>query len=175
MSRCSTGKVQVYTGEGKGKTTAALGLALRAAGAGLRVFIAQFLKCGRSSELKVLRKLNKHIVAEQYGRTRRPCGAMGLRDRKYATAGLTHVRKVVMSGDFDVVILDEANVAVHENLFSVDDLMALIKDRPPGVELVFTGRYAHPRLVRAADLVTEMHNVKHYYSKGVRARKGIEL
>lgn len=169
------GYVQVYTGEGKGKTTAALGLTLRAAGAGLRVFIGQFAKQGLFSEIVALRRLGDRVTCRQYGRGRWLQDTPGDGDDvQAATAGLSEVRRVVREGHHDVVILDEADIATYYGLFTVDDLLELIDGKPPHVELVFTGRGADPRIVERADLVTEMREVKHYYRQGVMARRGIE-
>ena len=168
------GYVQVYTGNGKGKTTAALGLALRAAGAGLRVYIAQFVKGMAYSEHRALERFPDLITVRQFGREGFIHDQPGPLDRDAARAGLEEVRKVLASGDYEVVILDEANIAVHFGLISVDDLLGLMDTRPPGVELVITGRRAHPAVVQHADLVTEMLEIKHYYHDGVQARQGIE-
>jgi cob(I)alamin adenosyltransferase len=168
------GYVHVYTGDGKGKTTAALGLAVRAVGAGLRVFLAQFMKGEGGSEAAALARFAEQVTLKTFGRPsfvrRRPAR----KDIEAARAGLACVRRILRSGAYDVVILDEANVAAHFGLLDVDDLLALADGRPPGVELVFTGRRADPRLVEKADLVTEMRPVKHYYDRGVPARIGIE-
>ncbi len=166
--------VQVYTGDGKGKTTAALGLALRAAGAGLHVFIAQFMKGRDCGELHALEKLGDHVTIKQYGREGFIHGEPDEEDVKAAQVGLEEARAAMQSGDYELVILDEANVAVHFGLFSVDDLLAVIDERPEHVELVITGRKAPPRLLEGADLVTEMREVKHYYQDGLDARRGIE-
>ena len=168
------GFVQVYTGDGKGKTTAALGLALRAAGAGLKVFIAQFVKGRPYSEHQALEKLSDSITVKQFGRGCFIHDRPGEADITAARQGLEEVRRIVASGEYHVVILDEANIAVHFGLFSVQDLLELIEARPGQVELVITGRRAHPALVKRADLVTEMLDIKHYYHAGVQARKGIE-
>jgi cob(I)alamin adenosyltransferase len=168
------GFVQVYTGDGKGKTTAALGLALRAAGAGLRVFIAQFVKGQPYSEHQALEKLSPAITVKQYGREGFIHDQPGQADVAAARAGLEEVRQVVAAGQHQVVILDEANIATHFGLFSVQDLLELIESKPAHVELVLTGRRADPALVQRADLVTEMLDIKHYYHDGVPARKGIE-
>ena len=168
------GYVQVYTGDGKGKTTAALGLALRAVGAGLKTYIAQFVKGMKYSEIKAMDKFPDRITVKQCGRGCFIHSEPEEADFKMAREGLEEVRQVLASERYKVVVLDEANIATRLNLFSVDDLLELIDSKPEGVELVITGRYAHPRLIERADLVTEMREVKHYYSRGVRARKGIE-
>ena len=169
------GYIQVYTGDGKGKTTAALGLALRAAGAGLRVCIIQFMKGAETSEIAALRKLDDLITVRRYGRTGFVEGAPEDEDIRLACEGLEEAERAVVSGEYNVVILDEANVAVNLGLFSVSDLLRLMDRKPEQVELVITGRKADPQVIERADLVTEMSEIKHYYHKGVSARKGIEL
>ena len=168
------GYIQVYTGNGKGKTTAALGLALRAAGAGLPVFIAQFIKKRKTSEHRALERFRDMITVRQYGRglilKREPDEA----DRKAAEEGIEELRDIIQSGDYRVVILDEANVAVHRNLFPINELLELMVLKPKSVELVITGRYADKKITRIADLVTEMREKRHYKEKGVKARVGIE-
>jgi len=168
------GYVQVYTGNGKGKTTAALGLALRAAGAGLKVFIAQFIKGSPCSELEALRRFSDVITVKQFGRGCFIRGKPSPADAEAARKGLSEVRAIVSSSEYQVVILDEANVATHLGLISVKELLAVIDAKPEDVELVITGRNADPRVIERADLVTDMVDVKHYYEKGVEARTGIE-
>jgi cob(I)alamin adenosyltransferase len=168
------GYVHVYTGDGKGKTTAAFGLALRAIGAGFRVFIGQFAKGMDYSELKVVALLGGQLVLEQFGRgcfiRNQPTDA----DRECARAGLARMAEVLRSGEFRVVVLDEANIALHYGLFGVGELLDALAQRADGVEAVVTGRRAPPELIEFADLVTEMREVKHYYARGVAARRGIE-
>jgi len=168
------GYVHVYTGNGKGKTTAALGVALRAAGAGLKVYIAQFIKGLHYSELESLQQLSKHVTIRQFGRgcfiRREPVAA----DVDAARHGLDEIRHVLREGAHRVVILDEANVAITCGLFPVEDLNQLIDEKPPHVELILTGRGARPEILERADLVTEMREVKHYYQRGVLARAGID-
>ena len=168
------GYVQVYTGDGKGKTTAALGLALRAAGAGLRVYIAQFVKGMKYSEHYILPKLLKFITLKQYGRDCFIYRNPEEEDIKAAQAGLKEVKKIMCSGEYQMIILDEANIATYYNLFTVADLLDFIREKPEDVELVITGRMADPRIIEEADLVTEMKEIKHYYQNGVAARDGIE-
>jgi len=177
MNRCGDwdrGCVQVYTGDGKGKTTAAIGLAVRCAGAGYRVFIAQFVKGRHYCELDALKRLNDLIAVRQYGRTEFITEQPEPKDIELAQAGLAEAREEMLSGRYRLVILDEANVATWFGLFSVEDLLAVIDARPPSVELLITGRRADPRVIERADLVTEMRCVKHYYECGLRARRGIE-
>lgn len=170
----NTGYVQVYTGNGKGKTTAAFGLALRAAGAGLRVFIAQFVKGMKYSEIEAFERFADLITVKQYGRGCFIRNVPKEEDTRAASFGLEEVQRVLCSGGYRVIILDEANIATHFELFSVEDLLALIDLKPPDVELVITGRNVDPRVLERADLVTEMREVKHYFTRGVEARKGIE-
>ena len=168
------GYVQVYTGDGKGKTTAALGLALRSAGAGLKVFIGQFIKSAPYSEIKALERFSDLITIKQFGRgcfiRGNPCQA----DIDMAHQALDAIRAALRSGDYDVVIADEANVAFGCKIISETDLVELIESRPPHVELVLTGRNAPAAVIERADLVTEMKAVKHYYDQGILAREGIE-
>ena len=168
------GYVQVYTGNGKGKTTAALGLALRAAGAGMKVYIAQFLKKGDYSEIKALDRFSDLITIEQFGRGKFIKGKPSSEDVAAAARGLEKIRSAMTAGAFRVVIMEEANVAAMCGLFPVSELLALIRLKPDDIELVLTGRGAAPEVIEIADLVTEMKAIKHYYEKGVQARIGIE-
>ena len=168
------GFVQVYTGDGKGKTTAALGLALRAVGAGLKVYIGQFIKNADYSEIKALQRWEDQITLAQYGRGCFLLTEPSQADIDAARQGLATLERALVSGVYDLVIADEANVAVALRLLQEDDLLDLIDRRPPQVELVLTGRGAPPRVLDRADLVTEMRPLKHYYDQGVLARKGIE-
>ena len=168
------GYVQVYTGNGKGKTTAAIGLAIRAAGAGLRVFIAQFIKMGDYSEIKALRRFSDLITVEQFGLGRFTNGKPLLEDIKAAQKGLERIKSILLSDEYKVIILEEANVAAKYGLIRVQDLLGLIVNKPYDKELVITGRGASPRIIENADLVTEMKLIKHYNEKGVPPRVGIE-
>ena len=168
------GYVQVYTGNGKGKTTAALGLALRAVGAGFRVFIAQFLKGMEYSELRSIEKYSNLITLRQYGTDCFIQGEPGDEDFRLTRLGFEESKEAMLSGKYQLVILDEANIAVHFGLLKVEDLMDLIRIKPEGLELVITGRYARPEILEKADLVTEMKEIKHYYTSGILARTGIE-
>lgn len=168
------GYIQVYTGEGKGKTTAALGLAIRAAGAGLKVFIGQFIKMGEYSEIKALKRFEDLITVEQFGRGRFIQGKPSVEDIKAAQKGLEKIIAILSSGEHNVVIMEEANVAVKIGLLSVQDILKIIAAKPQDVELVITGRGADPRIIEKADLVTEMKEIKHYFQQGVAARVGIE-
>jgi cob(I)alamin adenosyltransferase len=168
------GYVQVYTGDGKGKTTAALGLSVRAAGAGLKVYIAQFIKMGDYSEIKALKKFSGLITVEQFGLGRFIKGKPSKEDMEAAWAGIEKVKSLMASGGYDIIILEEANVAARCGLISVNDIIDLISSKPENMELVITGRGAAPEVIEKADLVTEMKEIKHYYQKGVQARAGIE-
>jgi cob(I)alamin adenosyltransferase len=168
------GYVQVYTGNGKGKTTAALGLSIRAAGAGLKVFIGQFMKKGDYSEIKALARFSDLITVEQFGQGRFIGAKPDPEDIALCRMGLVRVRQMIASGHYQVVILEEANVAVKFGMIPESELEDLILTKPPEVELVITGRDATDRIMALADLVTEMRAVKHYYEKGVTSRVGIE-
>jgi cob(I)alamin adenosyltransferase len=168
------GYVHVYTGDGTGKTTAAIGLAVRAAGAGLAVYIAQFMKRGEYAEVRALERLGGAVRLEQFGTGRFVRGAPDEAEREAGRRGLEAVRRVLRAGRHAVVVLDEANVAAACGILSEEELLDLIARRPGHVELVFTGRGAPAGLVAAADLVTEMRLVKHYFQQGVAARPGIE-
>lgn len=168
------GFVHIYTGNGKGKTTAALGLALRAVGAGMKVYIAQFIKGRHYSELNSLDKFAGQIVVKQYGRDcfikKEPEEA----DKVAARNGFDEVKKIIMEGIYDMVVLDEINIALYYKLIDVSEVAGMIRKRPGHVELVLTGRYAPQSLIDIADLVTGMDEIKHYYNNGVEARPGIE-
>ena len=168
------GYVQVYTGNGKGKTTAAIGLAVRAAGAGLRVFFAQFIKGMLYSEIEALERFSELITVRQYGRGCFIDKNPEQEDIEAAHHGLEDIEMVMKFEDYDVIILDEANVAVQCNLITADELLGLINEKPFGTELVITGRYARKEILAVADLVTEMKEIKHYYKNGIQARTGIE-
>jgi cob(I)alamin adenosyltransferase len=168
------GYIQVYTGNGKGKTTAAIGLAIRAAGAGLKVYIAQFIKLGDYSEIKALERFSDLITVEQFGLGRFTDGKPLPEDIKAAQKGLRRIKAIMAGGKYKVMILEEANVAAKFGLIRVQDLLGLIINKPYDLELVITGRYASARVIENADLVTEMMPIKHYYEKGVPARVGIE-
>lgn len=167
------GMVHVYTGNGKGKTTSAIGLAVRAAGAGLKVYIGQFVKGRQYSELNSLDKLD-NIDIEQFGRDKFIKNNADKMDVKKAKKGYEKIKTVLNSNQYDLVILDEANIAVYFDLFTIEELLDLIEKRNKEIEVVLTGRMAHRKLIDYADLVTEMKEVKHYYKKGITARKGIE-
>lgn len=164
--------IQVYTGDGKGKTTSALGLALRAAGAGFHIYIAQFAKAKYCSELKSLKKF-KNIKVEQFGACRF-IRTVTAEDKERAMKGLLAVKKAILQGKFNMVILDEINVVLSLGILDVGDVLKLLKAAPKQEEIVLTGRCASPEIVEIADLVSEIKQIKHYYSKGIKSRKGIE-
>ncbi len=172
--RLDKGYVQLYTGDGKGKTTAALGLALRASGRGLHTYIGQFMKGQRYGELKALRD-NPFITLEQYGDPR--CirrEEVTAEHVAQAHQGLDRAREAMLSGDYDLVVLDEVNVSIWFRVLETEEVLALLDEKPERVEVVLTGRRAPQELIDRADLVTEMREVKHYYQQGVMARVGIE-
>jgi cob(I)alamin adenosyltransferase len=169
------GYVHIYTGNGKGKTTAALGLIVRACGAGLRVYMCQFIKGGICSEIKTLRKRFCDVTIQQCGRGCFIRGKPSKKDIELAHRGLEKLRIAVLSGKYDVIIADEVNCAISCGLLKTTELMELIDKKPNHVELIFTGRSAPKKLIARADLVTEMKEVKHYFKKGVKARPGIEV
>jgi cob(I)alamin adenosyltransferase len=166
--------IQVYTGNGKGKTTAAIGLAVRACGAGLKVYIAQFIKGKNYSEIKALRKFRPNLTIEQFGR-----GTFikvpGPVDRDLAEKGLKKVKQILSENRFDLIILDEINNALEIKLLEVASVLRMLEKTPKETEMVLTGRNAHPDIIAKADLVSEINEVKHYFKDGVKARRGIEF
>jgi cob(I)alamin adenosyltransferase len=171
------GFIQVYTGNGKGKTTAALGLALRAVGNGMKVLVVQFMKGNvQYGELESAKKLSPYLVIERIGRENFVSKSdLDLIDIKLAQEGFALAKEAIDSKQYDIVILDEINVAVDYGLISPSDLLQVIDSKPETVELILTGRNAKSEIMEKADLVTEMGERKHYYKKGVPARKGIEM
>lgn len=174
--KLSRGLVQVYTGNGKGKTTAALGLVFRALGHGFRVHVLQFMK-GQTTygELQAATRFADLLTIEQVGQpqfVRR--GRQTQADYDLAGAAFARARTLVASGDYDLVVLDELNCALDFDLVELDAVKELIRSKPPHTELVITGRNAHPEIVELADLVTEMREIKHYFNSGQPAREGIE-
>lgn len=176
MPRLKKGYVQIYTGNGKGKTTAALGQALRAAGNGLRTFMVQFMKDSPYGELRGIGELNEWIRLEQCGNDAFVFDKQlpGDKDLKAAKHGFGRAREAMLSGKYDIVIMDEVCVAMYFGLLRKEKVVSLIEEKPEPVELILTGRYCPPELMERADLVTEMLEIKHYYHKGVLARKGID-
>lgn len=174
MHNIGKGYIHIYTGDGKGKTTAALGLALRAAGAGLRVYIAQFLKKGDYSEIKALARFSDLITLEQFGLGRFVKGKPQAEDIAAAARGLQSIKAVMAAGKYQLIVLDEANVAASCGLLTASELLGIMDLKPQGTELVITGRGATPEILERADLVSEIKSLKHYFQKGVQARIGIE-
>jgi cob(I)alamin adenosyltransferase len=176
MNGLKKGFIQIYTGKGKGKTTAALGQALRAAGSGLKTFIVMFMKDFPYGEVKSIKHLDDHIRLEQYGNDtfvfhkQQP----GKKDIKAAQQAIRQARQAILSAKYDIVIMDEVCVAIHFGLLKTEDVLSLLEEKPESVELILTGRYCPPELIEKADLVTAMREIKHYFQKGVTARKGIE-
>jgi cob(I)alamin adenosyltransferase len=168
------GYIQIYTGNGKGKTTAAFGLALRAVGAGKKVYFAQFVKGQVYSEVKAVFNYLPTISIKQFGLECFIVKSPTQADIDIARQGFKEISGIILSGTYDVVILDEANIALYYNLFSVDEFIQLLKKKPEQTEIIITGRNAPQELIDMADLVTEMKEVKHYYTQGVEARIGIE-
>jgi len=167
------GQVQVYTGNGKGKTTAAMGLALRAVGAGKRVYVGQFVKDMAYSETKVAKDLPGFHI-EQLGIGCFIACDPTERDRQVALEALSRCEVVLKEGLYDVVVLDEVHIALYYKLIDERDLIAILETRAAHVEVVLTGRYAPDSIIEYADLVTEMVEIKHYYTKGILSRKGID-
>jgi len=176
MKKLEQGFVQIYTGNGKGKSTAAIGQAVRAAGFGARTYIAQFMKEFPYNELISLKYLSKWITIEQFGgdefvyKKELP----GEEELTKVRKGLLTSKEKMLSGDYDLIILDEAIVAIYFKLIETKDLIEFIKTKPTNLEIILTGRYCPEELIELADLVTEMKEVKHYYQKGITSRKGIE-
>jgi cob(I)alamin adenosyltransferase len=175
MTELEKGLVQVYTGNGKGKTSAAFGLALRAIGRNLKVYMIQFIKGGFDyGELYAVKNL-PNFTLKAFGRGKFVTSTPPQKeDVNLAQEALSFAEKIVQSGAYDVVILDEINVALDLQLISLEDVLKLIKSKPPKLELVLTGRNAPEEVIRVADLVTDMKEVKHPFNKGTEARKGIE-
>lgn len=167
--------IHVYTGPGKGKTTASLGLGLRAAGAGFKVHMVQFMKGRRYSELDGIENIDNFTIS-QHGRDEfvnkdNPEQI----DIDMAQEGFDFAKKVIKKEEYDVIILDEINVAIDFNLIKLKDVVDLVENKPDSLELVLTGRYAHPDIIKTADYVTEMLEIKHPYQNGVEARKGVDF
>lgn len=176
INEMTRGYVQVYTGDGKGKTTAAIGLAVRAVGAGLKVYIGQFIKEMEYGEIRMIRERVPEITAELFG-TEAGCiidRAPDEKDRQAAREGLAHARESIRSGDYQVVILDELTIAIDLGLISPEEAIGLIEEKPDHVELIITGRNAPEEILARADLISEVREERHYYRQGVLSRRGIE-
>ena len=165
----------MYTGDGKGKTTAALGLIIRMFGKGGKVCLIQFLKVGKYCEHKTLRELES-VDIYCFGRDRFiDLDNPSEKDRDIVEKGFDKAREIILSKEYDLVILDEINVVAGYGLLDIEKVLALLKEKPERTELVLTGRNAPDRIIESADLVTEMKKIKHYYDNGVEAREGIEM
>jgi cob(I)alamin adenosyltransferase len=168
------GYIQIYTGDGKGKTTAAIGLAIRAAGYGMKTYIGQFMKGQHYGELTALHD-HPFITIEQYGDVE--CVHREEITQKHidqAQQGLKQAREAMHSHQYDIIILDEINVAVWFDLITTEDVIELLNERPKNVEFILTGRRAPKAFLEMADLVSDVKEIKHYYKQGVKARTGIE-
>ncbi len=170
------GLVQVFTGNGKGKTTAAMGTIIRAAGHGLKVFLVSFMKGNYAyGEYKILAQLPNVKIAQFGLRKLTDPSNITSEEKQQAVDALATARDAVTGGKYDLVVLDEVNIAVSYDLIGIDDVLQLVRDKPPHVEIILTGRYADNKLLELADLVTEMVKIKHPLDKGIKARKGIEF
>ena len=168
------GIIHIYTGNGKGKTTAAIGQGIRAVGAGLRVYMIQFMKGYSYSEVKALQS-SKNFMIKQFGRPdfvdkKNPAEI----DIRYAQEALEHAKQIIESNRYDVVILDEINVALDYQLIKEDEVVNMLKEKPNKMELILTGRYAPQKIIKNADLITEMLEIKHPYKNGMKCRRGID-
>ena len=175
-NRLEKGYIQIYTGKGKGKSTAAIGQAVRAAGFGLKTYIAQFMKEFPYSELNSIKHLSEWITIEQFAGDafvykKEPPDKNEI-DK--ARRGLATAKSKMLSKKHDIIILDEVCVSIYFGLFYDEEILTFIKQKPRNVELILTGRYCPDKLLEKADLVTEMNELKHYYQEGVASRKGIE-
>lgn len=167
------GYIHLYTGNGKGKTTAAIGQSIRAAGAGLSVYIAQFVKGMPYSELEILRQI-PNITIRQFGLDCFIVNEPTQKDIEAASEGLRQVKNIIESGSVDILVLDEVCIALYYHLFPETELLKLLRNKPENMEIILTGRYAPSSLIDLADLVTEMKEIRHYFMRGIEARKGIE-
>ena len=171
------GFTQIYTGNGKGKTTAAIGLAIRAAGRGYKTFIAQFMKKGDYGEtLFINEHLKGYITIEQFGLPRFHHSEKGVTEEetKAAMEGIEAVKIAVQSQEYNIVILDEINVLLYFNIIDSKHVIEIIENKPENVELILTGRNAPEEIQKKSDLVTEMKEIKHYFKKNITSRNGIE-
>jgi cob(I)alamin adenosyltransferase len=168
------GHIQVYTGDGKGKTTASMGLAIRAIGAGFKVLFAQFMKSGDYNEIRFFSKFGDNINIMQFGSGSFVFGKPSEKDYQMAAEGLKKIEEIISQNIYNIIILDEINVVLSKKLLEITDFMAFLDRMPSHIEIILTGRNAPKEIIDRADLVTEMLAIKHYYEKGVAAREGIE-
>ena len=170
------GFIQVYTGNGKGKTTAAIGQAVRAAGFGLRTYFVMFMKEFPYNEVKSLKKLEEFITPVQVGKDDFVYKKVPPSDEEKSKIknALNEAKTKMLSGEYELIVLDEILVSIYFGLINKEEVIAFINEKPDDVELILTGRYCPQEIIDKADLVTEMKEVKHYYEKGVLARRGIE-
>lgn len=173
MGKFKTGLIHVYTGNGKGKTTAAVGLAVRAAGAGLRICIHQFMKKGSYGETKTLKQIG-NIDVKQCGRRCFVRGKPQREDKDCAQKGFAAACRDIFSNKYDMIILDEINVVLSLGLIDTEEFVAVLGKKPSSLELVMTGRHCPAPVLRMAALITEMREIRHPYRQGVKARAGIE-
>ncbi len=170
------GYIHIYTGNGKGKTTSSIGLALRAVGAGKKVYFGQFMKQGNYSEIKMLKERFPEITVEQFGDRAFVHNYNPTETQKnLAKEGFEKIIDIILKGEYDLIIFDEICVAIFMEIIDLEQFLNILNNRNNNTEIVLTGRYAHKELIDIADLVTEMTEVKHYYKNGVMAREGIEL
>jgi cob(I)alamin adenosyltransferase len=171
------GYIQVYTGDGKGKTTAAIGLAIRAAGHGKKTYIAQFMKKGEYGELILIKKYLSHLIQfDQFGlpEFHRSGNPVTEKEKKAAMLGIETVKKVLESGQFEIIILDEINILLYFGIIDEGPVLEILDKKPENMEIILTGRHAPPSIMERAHLITHMQEVKHYYNQQVLARSGIE-
>lgn len=168
--------IQVYTGNGKGKTTAAIGQVVRAAGCGMKSYFVMFMKDFEYGEIKILRELSESIEIKQFCNDefvfKKEMPSEKLKEE--ARKGLNDSLNNMLSGKYNIIVLDEILVSIYFQLIDLQDLIGFIKEKPKDVELILTGRYCPNKILELADLVTEMNEVKHYYQKGITSRKGFD-
>ncbi|MDF2952798.1 MAG: ATP:corrinoid adenosyltransferase [Thermodesulfobacterium sp.] len=168
------GYIQVYTGEGKGKTTAAIGLTVRAIGAGLKVAFFQFFKAGTSSEIKIFKNFYPQLYYKNFGKEDFIRERVSPEVRDLTLKGWEEVKELVKANIYNIIVLDEITYAIKWGIVNLKEFLEVLRNKPKSLEIVITGRYAPEEIIEVADLVTEMKNIKHYYEKGVKSRKGIE-
>lgn len=178
MGKLKKGYVQIYTGNGKGKTTAAVGLAVRAAGDGYKVYMLQFLKSGNTGELEVAKLLSPNFQIFRFEKPRGFVWTLNEEEKnelkKEIQKAYNFALRVIKNRECDILIIDEVMATLYNNFLTENDVIKLIEEKPEDMELIFTGRNAPESLIERADLVTEMKDIKHYFNQGVMAREGIE-